>query len=962
MDIQNTAVIGAQAREQMVKEKIQILHQLHTYCQKNEIAYFAVSIIAQAAEMERLLTEEEELSPWEAAMPRADFERFRQNASHQGFLLTDTLRGTFELRRAGIAVQDAFVLLCVYDALPADLTRNCAFVEEMNQKNQEYLEILEQYPQQAEDKYAALCAFAQQYADDETAVMTAPLICQQGQQMNRALLYPLKNRRFYDILIQVPFDCSVWTAQGSLTLAKQKLHILRELDAFCKQNQLPYFAISKLEISSRMYGNLMPDFGKSAMELGMLRCDYERLQTLLCTKRHTFVIYSDSKDGVKDGALRMTLKTFIKSNKRPGAVLSVIPYDFLPQEEAERKAFLLHMKELNRTYAQAAKSNLSEKEALYEQIQAEAQRYDNYDTKQIRQISRVQCGQSKILFYHEVYPVVRTKIADFEINSPCNPYIWAANENIDFNEAANKRKTEILKRLNRLCEDHQITTFAVAGLLIGVVTYQDYIPNKPLANWDLAALRNDYDKLVSVLRDKAEQYGLTFNEFRDSEHHCPKATKTVDLKEFSFPKGEIRLLPFDKMPEAYDTQYAFLRKLRRLNTAFKEMSNYIIQGSCNLGNHEIKKIQAHYGDNPLCALYEKINDLAQTYNEDSDTHLYGRMALEKSKFIPENELFPLEKAPFRDTKLNRPRDYSVWTPVIDESLHHQVKSIQQADLLLIDKIDEICRKLDIGYFICGGSMLGYMRHGGFIPWDDDIDVAMLRKDYDRFIQEAKPFLDDRFFLQTRHDDPNIPYLFSKLRLNNTEYITKYNEHRSFHKGICLDIFPFDFIPNDPKEQEAFKEEVLKLSAAHNRVVNNQMPDPIDPIQPRNLKERYYHWYGMAKRFFFRCHSLNKTQQAYLDKATQYNSRAEELGLTTVASFVPSYTYIKLEDLLPYQDVLFEGHRVKVPKRPDVFLKMQYGDYLQLPPKHNQVAHRLVRWSVDVKADREHVLAAANKES
>ena len=79
-------------------------------------------------------------------------------------------------------------------------------------------------------------------------------------------------------------------------------------------------------------------------------------------------------------------------------------------------------------------------------------------------------------------------------------------------------------------------------------------------------------------------------------------------------------------------------------------------------------------------------------------------------------------------------------------------------------------------------------------------------------------------------------------------------------------------------------------------------------------------------------------------ATRYNDKAEKLGLHTVASFVPSYTWIRLDDLLPYQRGVFEGVEVSVPKRPDIFLKMQYGNYMELPPKHMQVAHRLVRWS------------------
>ena len=88
--------------------------------------------------------------------------------------------------------------------------------------------------------------------------------------------------------------------------------------------------------------------------------------------------------------------------------------------------------------------------------------------------------------------------------------------------------------------------------------------------------------------------------------------------------------------------------------------------------------------------------------------------------------------------INCPGDYTPWQPVLNAELERQVAAIQKADLILIKEFDRVCQKLGVGYFVCGGTMLGYMRHGGFIPWDDDVDVAMLREDYDRFIREAGP--------------------------------------------------------------------------------------------------------------------------------------------------------------------------------------------------------------------------------
>ena len=948
---QGTALAASIACDKLVVGKCRILKALHDFCVQREISYFACDILARAAQSRVAMTQEECFASWNVAMLRPDYRRFCKVAEESGLRTKDTRKGIVELTLPDSG--DAVICLVVYDALPADLAANARFRQEMERLNDQL--------DRGEVDYETVCAYATSFAEDPAAVMVAPLVGAVGTQFNRALVLPVKNRKFRDILVCVPDDCTIFMNNLPQTLAQQKLLVLRVLDEICQQKGLRYFAINKLDLSSRMYGDLLPNFDASAMEVGMLRADHEAL-TAAVEEDNRLVAFDTNDQGWQDGVLRLTLREFAQMSERPEQLVSVIPYDFLPQCEKQRKDFLAEMKHLNDRYAAAVKADRSrspqERQApgLYRQLREKAASCAEQQDG-MRRICRVQCGQSKILPYHFVYPVVRSAMADFEIDCAQNPYIWAKSTNINYNDCANARKAEILKRLTQLCEEQGITSFAIANLLVGMVTYEDYIPNNPTANWDLALLRDEYEKLLTVLREKASDYGLVLTEFRDEARRFPKATKTVTLEEMTWPEGEIRLVPFDKMPESYDTQYAFLRKLRKRNALFKALSEYEMTGESKLSAKDRRKAYKKYGCDPLNALYAEIDQLSQFYNEDEDIHQYGRMAFEKSKFITEELLWPLEKGFVRGVAVNRPRDYSPWTPVIDEALRFQTESIQKADFLLIDKVDEICRKLNIGYFICGGSMLGYARNGGFIPWDDDIDVAMLRRDYDRFIAEAEPFLDDRFFLQTRQKDPHIPYLFTKLRLNNTEYVTEYNENRAFHKGICLDIFPFDYIPNGAGNQEKFKKEVIKLSKAHNRIVNNQMPEPIDPFKPRNLREWYYKFYGRLKRFYFRSHSLKKSQQAYLDKATSLNDKAEELGLTTVASFVPSYTYIKLDDLLPYQDVLFDGHRVKVPRRPDVFLTMQYGDYLQLPPKHNRVAHRLLRWSVDVKADEQKRLAA-----
>ena len=92
-------------------------------------------------------------------------------------------------------------------------------------------------------------------------------------------------------------------------------------------------------------------------------------------------------------------------------------------------------------------------------------------------------------------------------------------------------------------------------------------------------------------------------------------------------------------------------------------------------------------------------------------------------------------------------------------------------------------------------------------------------------------------------------------------------------------------------------------------------------------------------------SLKDSQQEYLKVATKYNDKAREMNLRTVGSFVVSFTCIDLVDLLPYERDLFEGVEVSVPKYPHSMMKMQYGDYMKYPLPHQQVSHKVVKWSV-----------------
>ena len=117
---------------------------------------------------------------------------------------------------------------------------------------------------------------------------------------------------------------------------------------------------------------------------------------------------------------------------------------------------------------------------------------------------------------------------------------------------------------------------------------------------------------------------------------------------------------------------------------------------------------------------------------------------------------------------------------------------QHVMLIMLKELDGVCKQLNIPYTLFAGSLLGAVRHKGFIPWDDDLDVLMMREDYERFLAHAEELLDkDKYYLQREFSD-HWPMPFSKLRMNNTTCIEKYHpKDKNVHQGIYIDIFPCD---------------------------------------------------------------------------------------------------------------------------------------------------------------------------
>ncbi len=139
-----------------------------------------------------------------------------------------------------------------------------------------------------------------------------------------------------------------------------------------------------------------------------------------------------------------------------------------------------------------------------------------------------------------------------------------------------------------------------------------------------------------------------------------------------------------------------------------------------------------------------------------------------------------------------------------------LRRVQAVQLGVLREVDRICRRHGITYLAVHGTLLGAVRHGGFIPWDDDADIAMPRPDYDRFLDAAARELGEPYFLQTPGREPGCFYGgYTKLRDSRTAALETRNRGKRFNQGIWIDIFPLDHCPSDPGARRRLERRIAR---------------------------------------------------------------------------------------------------------------------------------------------------------
>lgn len=272
---------------------------------------------------------------------------------------------------------------------------------------------------------------------------------------------------------------------------------------------------------------------------------------------------------------------------------------------------------------------------------------------------------------------------------------------------------------------------------------------------------------------------------------------------------------------------------------------------------------------------------------------------------------------------------------MDDKLLRQVQLVQ---FEILKEVKRICDENNISYLLEGGTLLGAIRHEGFIPWDDDLDISMIRDDYERFLKIAPKVIDSKYIVQSWYSDKGYGLPFAKVRKRDTLYLEKATEKVECNQGIFIDIFPYDEYPDSLEEQKRQR----KFFAFYKPLIR--------------AKCKYTPWYEtgvinwkkyimyLPFRFLAIFQSKEKMINKYDTNAKKYNCKGNKNFCLQESASYGKYlvdSNVFKEEML----VRFEGEEFKVPKKYDKLLRLMYDDYMTPPPEEQREdRHRVVKIS------------------
>lgn len=281
------------------------------------------------------------------------------------------------------------------------------------------------------------------------------------------------------------------------------------------------------------------------------------------------------------------------------------------------------------------------------------------------------------------------------------------------------------------------------------------------------------------------------------------------------------------------------------------------------------------------------------------------------------------------------REYNILHP-IGEDNSHKLKSIL---ISMLADFDSVAKKHAIDYILAYGSVLGAIRHKGFIPWDDDLDIYLSRDDWNKLKNIFSSEMEDKYILEgPGYNDKLLRQTFGKIYLKGTELVEFMDMNSPYTHSIYIDIFVLDNVSTNPVVRifDSYFAKVMKF------VINSQTyykyPNPVlNKIKKTSFSAKIYFNFRATLGFLtsFASHS------AWCNWFDEFFSRHHsKTGFLTQSSW--SKEIFESSIYFPPSKGVFEGLEVNLPRNPDLYLKKSYGDdYMQIPPKEKRENHLIV---------------------
>ena len=257
---------------------------------------------------------------------------------------------------------------------------------------------------------------------------------------------------------------------------------------------------------------------------------------------------------------------------------------------------------------------------------------------------------------------------------------------------------------------------------------------------------------------------------------------------------------------------------------------------------------------------------------------------------------------------------------MQELTTEEIKDIQ---LSILDRVHKWCQENALDYTLDFGTLIGAIRHKGYIPWDDDIDVSLLRDSYDKLIKTFNGNPPEFLKLYSIETDPNYILPFAKIA--DTRYLIVEPIVLTPGLGINIDVFPYDSIPEGDAEWHKFQSKQDYYSKQYARTHSNPCKKGLSLYKRVYLLGSRLLAFGHSARYY----SKKKQSLIIENPDSKYVSFALDF-------FTPVRTL--RDNFAGYIDVNFEGRKFKALSEYDNHLRQYYGDYMQLPPKEQQMTH------------------------